>query len=303
MKNGYCLKFKLAMKRKKNCLEAKKLIPIHFLMQSFGLRPAKSFQNGKLYHAFYREDKNPSLITFFDSLFATDLGRNNTKYDVVSLTELFLNCSTEEALEYLFSLDALKIENVEIKYKTNVKILNVIPLFSYPLKNYLLSRGVTEEFWKYVCEIHYKVPNQNSIFYSIGFKSNTKNFYELRSSAFKGCSGKDITTVENGFSKIIVIEGFFDYLSFLVLYPTVKSDFLIMNSTSMFDKAQKYLNENSYSKIILLLDYDKAGNETTEKILSEFQYAVDRRDIMGNQYKDLNEYLISRNPQNQILSK
>jgi len=68
IKNGYYLKFKLAMKRKKNCLEAKKLIPIDLLMQSFGLRPAKSFRNGKLYNAFYREDKNPSLITFFDSL-------------------------------------------------------------------------------------------------------------------------------------------------------------------------------------------------------------------------------------------
>jgi len=291
------------MKRKKNCLEAKKLIPIDLLMQSFGLRPAKSFRNGKLYNAFYREDKNPSLITFFDSLFATDLGRNNAKYDVVSLTELFLNCSTEKALEYLFSLNVSKIENIELKYETNVKILNVIPLFSYPLKNYLLSRGVTEEFWKYVCEVHYKVPNQNSIFYSIGFKSNTKNYYELRSSTFKGCSGKDITTVENGFSKIILIEGFFDYLSFLVLYPNIKSDFLIMNSIYMIDKTLRYLNENSYSKIILLLDYDKAGNETTEKILSEFQYAVDRRDIMGNQYKDLNEYLISRNQQTQILSK
>jgi len=261
------------------------------------MRPAKSFRNGKLYHAFYRQDRNPSLITFFNSEFATDLGRNNAQYDVISLTELFLNCSTEEALEYLFSLDPSKLENIETKYETNTQILTIKSLYSYPLKNYLLSRGINEKFWKYVCEIHYKVPNHDSLFYAIGFKSNTDNFYELRSSAFKGCSGKDITSVENGFSKIIILEGFFDYLSFLVLYPKHKSNFLIMNSTFMFEKAAQYLRDKNYNEIRLILDNDEAGSYTTNNFLRHFSKAKDCRSILNGK-NDLNEFLVSFHDEN-----
>ena len=155
-----------------------------------------------------------------------------------------------------------------------------------------LSRGVTEEFWKYVCEVHYKVPNQNSIFYSIGFKSNTENFYELRSSTFKGCSGKDITTVENGSSKIIILEGFFDYLSFLVLYPKHKSDFLIMNSAIMLEKAIQYLRNKNYIEIQLILDNDEAGNYATKNFMIHFSKAKDCRSILNGK-NDLNDFLVS----------
>lgn len=282
------------MKRKKNnCFEIRKSVSVEAALQSFGLRAAKSFPKGKLYSAFFREDRNPSLVVYFDNNFAFDLGRNSKKYDVIDLTKLYLNCDTKQALSYLSSLPLFE-QKIDKLYQSDCEIIKVQPIFLYPLKNYLLSRGIGENQWKHVHEVHYKVPNHEIIFYSIGFKSNKENSYELRSSVFKGCSGKDITTIQNGYSKIILFEGFFDYLSFLVLYPMVQADFLIMNSTSLLNRTQNFLKQNQYEKIILMLDGDKSGSEATNKLMTEFANAKDMRNIYCPTHKDLNELLIEK---------
>ena len=209
------------------------------------------------------------------------------------LTKLYLSCNTTQALSYLSSLPLFEQE-IDNHYQSECEIIKVQSIFLYPLKNYLLSRGIGEKQWKHVQEIHYKVPNHDTIFYSIGFKSDKENCYELRSSVFKGCSGKDITTIQNGYSKIILFEGFFDYLTFLVLYPMVNADFLIMNSTSMLDRTQDFLKQNQYETIVLMLDNDKSGTEATNKLLTEFGNAKDKSGIYSPTHKDLNELLIEK---------
>ena len=281
------------MKQKKNnCSEIRKSVSVEIVLQSFGLRAAKSFPNGKLYHAFFREDKNPSLVTYYNSPYAYDYGRNGKKYDVISLTELFMNCNTSEALLYLSSLPLFELKNND-NYENKCEIIKVSPVFLYPLKNYLYSRGITQNYWKYICEVHYKIPNCNSVFYSIGFKSNKENCYELRSSVFKGCSGKDITTIKNGSSKIIVFEGFFSFLSFLVLFPKINADMIIMNSTIMINRSIFFLEQNPYNEIILMLDNDESGSATTDILLSKFEKAIDNRHIFSG-FNDINDYLVNK---------
>ncbi|MGQ1936176.1 toprim domain-containing protein [Ornithobacterium rhinotracheale] len=106
---------------------------------------------------------------------------------------------------------------------------------------------------------------------------------------------KDITTIKNKTELLRIFEGFSDYFSFLKLnqnniFPP--SDFLILNSVSMFFKAKNVMKK--YPKLELYLDNDTAGNNLTDEIISEFHQAKDCRILYKNQ-KDLNEFIQSKN--------
>lgn len=91
------------------------------------------------------------------------------------------------------------------------------PLYSYPLKNYLIERSIPVSMANAYCsEVIYQVGEGK--YYGIGFK-NDSGGYEIRNKNYKQSSSpKDITTLSFGAPSVQVFEGFMDFLSYRSLH-------------------------------------------------------------------------------------
>ena len=173
------------------------------------------------------------------------------------------------------------------------------------LIEYALSRAVSKEVLaKYCEEVIYHIDSApDRKFFAIGFKNNSGG-YVLRSSISKRCSSSDITTLDsNGqmsqevtSDKVIVFEGFMDFLSWItdVKQQTPQYDCCILNSVSNVAKALPWIMK--HSNIAAFMDNDQAGRETLQKIMdcaSEGAHDVCVYDMarLYEGYNDLNEKL------------
>ena len=181
------------------------------------------------------------------------------------------------------------------------------------LIEYALSRAVSKEVLaKYCEEVIYHIDSApDRKFFAIGFKNNSGG-YVLRSSISKRCSSSDITTLDsNGqmsqevtSDKVIVFEGFMDFLSWItdVKQQTPQYDCCILNSVSNVAKALPWIME--HSNIAAFMDNDQAGRETLQKIMdsaSEGAHDVCVYDMsrLYEGYNDLNEKLSDELTSNQ----
>ena len=133
-------------------------------------------------------------------------------------------------------------------------------------------------------------------YFGIGFK-NDSGGYEIRNKYLKICLGKkDVSTIKNGSESLRVFEGFFDFLSFKNIEKSIEnkpSDYLILNSVSMIHTIKNSLE--NYESIELYFDNDEAGNRAVEMIENENKNVEDCR-VLYSDFKDLNDWLIHKNP-------
>ena len=176
--------------------------------------------------------------------------------------------------------------------KSNYQILEAKAVEHASLIQYLKSRKLESQISE-LKEIHYELNERN--YFGIGFK-NDSGGYEIRNPHIKICLGKkDTTTIENNSNTLRIFEGFTDYLSFKILEQHLeksKSDYLILNSVSMINRATDLVK--TYPNIELYLDNDRTGNEVTEILNRRFPEAEDCRILYPN-HKDLNEFLTGGN--------
>ena len=263
-------------------------------MESFSLFPSKENSRTAFYFALDREEKTPSLSVDFIKNTAFDFGTGKS-YDNISIVQTMKRCSVSEALKYLeqfnfsFQEQNLKLENLPKGYE----IIDVKEIQHPALLDYLKSRNV-EDQKKWVVEIHYRMNDKN--YFGIGFK-NDSGGYEIRNAYSKICLGKkDITSIKNDSKDVRVFEGFFDFLSFKKVENYLKkgtSDYLILNSVSMIHKVKNSLE--NYKHIELYFDNDEAGTRAVEMIKNDLKNAEDCR-ILYSSFKDLNDWLIQKNP-------
>ncbi|RYE12022.1 MAG: DNA primase, partial [Sphingobacteriaceae bacterium] len=145
---------------------------------------------------------------------------------------------------------------------------------------------------KYLCEARYFIGDK--LYYSLAF-GNDAGGYELRNKNFKGSSSpKDTTFIDNGSKEVAVFEGFFNFLSYQSIYhnPQVNEpNFLILNSTSFFEKSLPKMQE--HQGVRLFLDNDKTGNKFTQQAVSlDIKKFSDERKLY-QKYSDLNDWLIN----------
>ena len=157
------------------------------------------------------------------------------------------------------------------------------------LIDYLDVRGISTEVANQHCkELTYL--NQDRIFKGIGFK-NKSGGYELRSKDFKSCiAPKDVTLIEDDGSKLLVFEGFMDFLSYLMLpvFHVADASFLILNSISLVGRASECFS--AYDSKFLLLDNDPCGIKVAAHIKQAYHRVVDMSLFYAG-HKDLNEFL------------
>ncbi len=182
--------------------------------------------------------------------------------------------------------------------KKSYEIKKVQPLQNKALIEYLREdRKISYETSKsYLEDIYYQIENKN--YFGLAFKNNSGG-YEVRNKYFKGSfEKKDITLFKNGSNTVKIFEGFMDFLSYIEIKAQNLpiSDYLILNSLSLLDRALNALN-GKYERLESYLDNDKKGDEATSKIISIG--AIDKRDVYKSS-KDLNEFWINRNQNTKI---
>ncbi|MFC0513521.1 toprim domain-containing protein [Mucilaginibacter angelicae] len=177
--------------------------------------------------------------------------------------------------------------------ESKLLVKSVRPLYAYPLKNYLHERSVPVSVADLYCqELSYEINGRT--YYGIGFK-NDAGGYEIRNKNYKMSSApKEITTISFGADSVQVFEGFFDFLSYLVLHPDAlrgTTDFVVLNGAGLFDRALPFLEQ--HERAGLWLDRDVTGRAYTQYALSLGSRYVDES-ALYREHKDLNDWLIHK---------
>ncbi|MDM1503778.1 toprim domain-containing protein [Myroides marinus] len=278
-----------------NCSEAKK-ISLVSILDKIGAKKIKQNNREVWYISPFRNETTASFKIDLEKNIWFDHGEGKGG-NVLDFVMRYYNCDLKEALKILdnefFSFHQHIFPDVAIEKGKSIELQKISSLKNKSLINYAEKRGLDFTLvCKYCREVHYKRDNKN--YYGIGFKNVLEGF-EIRNKYFKGCIGKkSYTLIKNQTKQAVFFEGWIDFLSLLVLYPSIeyRFDFIILNSTSQKESVLN-LNE-SYSKIYLCFDNDLSGNETT--IFFQNNYKVQSKDIryLFKGYKDLNEYLVSK---------
>ena len=211
------------------------------------------------------------------------------KYFKTSISEVLKWAATQNFSSFHQQTNNQTLFNLPKTYE----IVEVKDIQHPALLQYLISRKV-EDQKRLIQEIHYQMNDKK--YFGIGFKNDSDGF-EIRNAYSKICLGKkDITTLKNNSKSLLVFEGFFDFLSFINIEKALEnepSDYMILNSVSMINKIKNSLE--NYEKIDLYFDNDEAGNRAVEIIKNENNEAEDCRVLYSN-FKDLNDWLIHKNP-------
>ncbi|SEP60388.1 toprim domain-containing protein [Epilithonimonas lactis] len=276
-------------------------IPLEEVLLSLGHLPTKQSEKEAWYlNPFANESQasfkiNKSLNYWY--LFSEGIGGTNTDF-----MKKYLNASVNEVLVWAEGQNFSSFLNQNIpeqKFENpskNYDIIDVNEIQHPALLEYLRERKVGNQT-QFLHEIHYRMKDKN--YFGIGFK-NDSGGYEIRNKYSKICLGKkDVSTIKSGSESLRIFEGFFDFLSFKnveIFLEKRPSDYIILNSVSMISNIKNSLKD--YENIELYFDNDEAGNRAVEMIKSENKNAEDCR-VLYSDFKDLNDWLIHKNPSNE----
>lgn len=237
----------------------------------------------------FKVDNSKNLFYDFGEGFGGTLIDLIIKLENITVKEIISKYSNNN---FSFQKHKYSIQNREI-FKSNISIIEVKEIFSYPLKNYLKDRNIiSNKAYKYLKEIIFKINNESTQF-ALGFKNIDGN-YELRNKIFKGCSGKNLSMILNNENenRVFIFEGFFDFLSFMELNNYPNFNFIVMNSITNSDRLITHLNNVNYCEIHLYLDNDEAGDNCTNKLINQFTNSVIDHRMEYKNHNDLGDFII-----------
>ena len=269
-----------------------KEVPITDILASIGLEVAQVKGNELVYHSPLHGDKTPSFFVNIEKNRFCDFG-DNQKGDSIWLIQLLKKISFPRAIDFLLDFDGTptyyEMPNFEDKVKKGIEIASIDTLKHEALFQYAESRGIGRTVLLTFCkEIRYKNSNRN--FFSIGFK-NDSNGYELRSENFKSFAGekKDISTINAGHNLAFVFEGFFSFLSHIVIFGFNHfATYIVLNSVSNLSKL------GFYNQIASFLDNDEAGQKGFEILKRKCNSITNEAKAIYPNHKDLNDLLTNK---------
>ncbi|OLY95611.1 CHC2 zinc finger [Cnuella takakiae] len=264
--------------------QAKK-IPLFDLLAKLGYHPAATHSNGDVWYLSpFRQEKTASFKINVNQNVWFDHGEG-VGGNILDFVMHLEKTDVRGALHFLEAthLQASRISPVmspaapslfDQAEESKIEILQVKPVFSYPLKNYLKDeRRIKPEIgYKYLKEIRYQVEDKEGSkkeFYSLGFQ-NRSGGWALRNMHFtRAVAPNDITVFENGSKKVKCFEGFMDFLSFLTMekQDRASSDVIVLNSVSLQANAIEFIKTKQYGEVHTYFDNDVAG----EKALANFK--------------------------------
>jgi hypothetical protein len=274
--------------------EAKQIDLVEYI-SSLGFKPAKIRGNDYWYLSPLREEKTPSFKVDrkINCWYDHGIGKGG---NLVDFGMAYFNCSPSDFLQRLngnfFLHQPAKIVSTKEIKENKITVLGDFILSSVHLINYLAKRKIPYDVAdKYCREVRYQM--NEKVYYGIGFKTDSGSF-EIRNTFLKsGSSPKSITTFKNCCDEVSVFEGFFDFLSYKVLegknsFP--KTDYIVLNSLSFFEKSRAVME--NYNLVKLYLDNDKAGQNCSRLALSLSNKYKDESSLYKN-HKDFNDWLVN----------
>ncbi|MBK7628732.1 MAG: toprim domain-containing protein [Bacteroidales bacterium] len=274
-----------------NCNEAKKIDIISFLAKN-GINPDYNQGVNYWYKSPLRDENNPSFkVNSYKNLWF-DFGIGDGG-DIIKLTSLLFKVDSSNALKILSVNHYFSHQKGLYEADSKVLITNVKEISNIQLINYLESRKLNLKLAKEYCkEVSFILNDKN--FYAIGFQNESKG-YELRCKYFKGSSSpKDVTQIKNNADKLLIFEGFIDFLSWFSckLFFTGKHDYLILNTLSFLNKGKALIKE--YNEVLLFLDNDEAGKKATAELIGSSLSKCINMSTGYSEFKDLNDSLLRR---------
>ncbi len=235
---------------------------------------------------------NDAINRFFDH----GIGEGG---NIIDLVIKMFKCTPFESLGILQNIMSFSFQKPKLEFKNkknHIVIRNEKSLTHPALISYLKSRYISIEIAQLICkEIEYEFSGKQ--YFSIGLK-NESGGWELRNKIFKNSSSpKDFLLIKNQSSELIIVEGMFDLLTVLSLFPGfIKTkNLLVLNSISFAKKAEYLISE--FELVGLYLDRDESGINVTNQYLKQNKNCVDMSNLYKG-FKDVNEYLVSVSKKN-----
>lgn len=278
----------------RNTIEAAKSLDLVQYLSKLGYEPTKIRHSDYWYLSPLRDESVPSFKVNrrINRWFDHGLGKGG---NLVDFGVLYHRCSVSEFLKkvgndlYFHQPVDRHLNCTEKEHK--ITVLQDLSLSSFAVLKYLGQRKIPTAIAEQFCrEVRYKL--NDKIYYGIGFR-NDSGGYEIRNPYFKASSSpKDVTSIKNGTQDVSVFEGFTDFLSFMAIHrhdDSIKTNFLILNSASFFERARPFMEQHEI--IRLYLDRDTTGRSYTQYAMSLSRKYKDESSLYSN-HKDLNEWLI-----------
>jgi hypothetical protein len=282
-------------KAKFTCEEAREIDLVDYL-SSMGHLPVKIRGNDYWYLSPFRSEKTASFKVnrCINRWYDHGIGKGG---NLIDFAVTYHNCTIKELLQSLqgnfsFHKPVFHLQSNGKLQNDGIEILGNYILSSLQLVSYLKDRHIPLSVAQQYCrEVQYRIAGRT--YSAIGFK-NDGGGYELRSANFKGSSSpKGITSIQMGGTEVAVFEGFFDFLSWWVVFDyrgQKPMNFCVLNSLSFFQNARPFLEQ--YEAIHLYLDNDPAGQNCRHEALQMSAQYVDESNLYKG-YKDLNEWHVS----------
>lgn len=237
-----------------------------------------------------------------------DLVMKRFQKDVKEALDWLGNNMNSQSIEYAHTAETIVYEKpVRYVFKSEQEIYN------YALKSYLKARKIDVEIAKkFVKEIRFLDTVSNKTFFSLGVK-NLKQGYSLRNSFGKtilGFSGLTYYKSNSLTDTVLVFEGLFDFLSYLMITSSkeLTHDVILLNSIALAKRGIDFIDSlDDISNIILFLDNPKMDNEKSKeniaRAISLFikdDYKVFSANENFKNYSDLAEYWEAETSQKEL---
>mgnify|MGYP000135563256 FL=1 len=269
-------------------------IPIDRYLEAQGFKPARARMGGRelWYSSPLRQgDKTPSfkIDTLKNLWYDHGLGQGG---NIIDLIMHLCACDVRDALHHLERTGLYSIagnsgyrpsqpraESASLgtvgsageKEKQSgcsaLELISKAPLEHPALLKYLIGRGINLDIAReYVSQIDFKAPQSGGTYFGVGYPAG--GGFEVRNALFKGFVGSGkAPNLHKGKNqtKLMVFEGFIDFLSYLSMknLDVPDGDALVLNSTAFKARALPYVINPQYEEIQLFLDNDEAGNAVT----------------------------------------
>lgn len=275
--------------------EVREMDMVNYL-SSLGHEPSKIRNVDYWYLSPLRDEKTPSfkINRKLNRWYDHGLGKGG---NLIDFAILYHECTIGGLLEKLsdnlfIQKPIIYLSKTEAEPENRIKIVEDFTLTSDALLCYLKQRRIPLSIADEYCrEVRYELNDKT--YYGIGFK-NDSGGYEIRNPYYKASSSpKDITTLRNGSDEVIVFEGFMDFLSFRSIHrnePLNRSDFVVLNSLSFFERARPFMEK--YQTIRLYLDRDTAG-QNCSRYAESLSGKYSDESSLYKPHKDFNDWVMN----------
>lgn len=283
-------------------IEQAKQIPLEAFLSRIGVEPVRQTQDQLWYTSPLRVESTPSFKVnrSLNAWFDFGQGEGGDILDLVMQLERLDGISA--ALKKLDSIyrDVPRPKRQPaidrpIPTPSALELETIGPVAAKSLATYLRKRGIEpKSVFPYVHEAHYKCGKDR--YFALAFANDSQG-YELRNPLFKGTLGvKDITTINGNPNRVVVFEGFFDFLSSISMQGGLPdATVIVLNSVSMRAKALAAICNVRPSIVDVYRDHDEAGKELVDYLRNSLPdiEVVDKSELYAG-FNDLNEWHASK---------